>query len=192
MKKFISLLLATVLAGALAAGCAGSSSDSGSNGASSGGSSSSETAAQGDSGATAAENEGSSGSSAGESMQPVTADMVADGTYDIAVDSSSSMFNIESCQLTVAQGQMTALVTLHGHGYEKLFMGTSQEAESASDDRFAYYTDEDGDGHYSYTVPVEALDDEVPCAAFSIKKQQWYDRTLVFESDGIPADKITR
>ncbi len=102
------------------------------------------------------------------------------------------MFRIVECELTVADGHMTALMTLSAHGYEKLFLGTSAQAAEASDDQFIMFTDEDNDGRYSYLVPVEALDAEIECAAFSINKQEWYDRTLVFKSDGIPAESISR
>ena len=116
--------------------------------------------------------------------------MIEEGTYDIEVKSSSSMFRIVECQLIVADGKMVAHMTLSAHGYEKLFMGTGAEAENASDDQFIMFTDDDDDGRYSYDVPVSALDVDIDCAAFSINKQTWYDRTLVFKSDGIPADKI--
>ncbi|MBM6776166.1 hypothetical protein H7U34_02550 [Collinsella tanakaei] len=116
---------------------------------------------------------------------PVTADMLVDGTYEISVDSSSSMFRIVHAELTVADGQMTCAMTLGGTGYEKLFMGTSDEAASASDDQYHFFVEGD-DGSYTYTVPVASLDEECDCAAFSIRKQKWYDRTLVFESGDLP------
>ncbi|MBM6688364.1 hypothetical protein H6A35_05690 [Collinsella tanakaei] len=116
---------------------------------------------------------------------PVTADMLVDGTYEISVDSSSSMFRIVHAELTVADGQMTCDMTLGGTGYEKLFMGTSDEAASASDDQCHFFVEGD-DGSYTYTVPVASLDEECDCAAFSIRKQKWYDRTLVFESGDLP------
>ncbi|OUO61413.1 hypothetical protein B5F74_04605 [Collinsella sp. An271] len=116
---------------------------------------------------------------------PVTADMLVDGTYEISVDSSSSMFRIVHAELTVADGQMTCAMTLGGTGYEKLFMGTSDEAASASDDQCHFFVEGD-DGSYTYTVPVASLDEECDCAAFSIRKQKWYDRSLVFESGDLP------
>lgn len=116
---------------------------------------------------------------------PVTADMLVDGTYDITVDSSSSMFRIVKAELTVQDGSMSCAMTLGGTGYEKLYMGTSEEAEGAADEECAYFVEGD-DGAYTYTVPVEALDQDTPCAAFSIRKQRWYDRTLVFESSDLP------
>ena len=115
----------------------------------------------------------------------VTAVDIKDGNYHITVTSSSSMFRIVDCELIVKDGQMSAVMTLSGKGYEKLFMGTGAEAEKASDDEFAYFV-EDENGKYTYTVPIEALDTDTDCAAFSIRKQRWYDRTLVFESTNLP------
>ena len=110
-----------------------------------------------------------------------------DGTYTIDVTSSSSMFRIVDCELNVSDGEMTADMTLSGTGYEKLYMGTGEEAKSADGDDYIYYV-ENAEGAYTYTVPVEALDTEIDCAAFSIRKQEWYDRTLVFESASLPKE----
>ena len=117
----------------------------------------------------------------------VTADMLKDGTYDIQVESSSSMFKITDCKLTVAEGKMTAVMTMSGHGYGKVFMGT--EAEAAKAEEGAYIPDvPNEEGKNTFTVPVEALDVDVDCAAWSKKKEKWYDRTLVFMSDDLPAE----
>ncbi len=51
--------------------------------------------------------------------------------------------------------------------------------------------EEDADGSHHFTVPVEALDKELDCAAFSKKKEKWYDRVLVFRADSLPADALT-
>ena len=45
-------------------------------------------------------------------MTPVTAGQLNDGTYEVAVDCSSSMFKIVDCTLTVDGGAMTALLTM--------------------------------------------------------------------------------
>ena len=114
----------------------------------------------------------------------VSAKTVADGTYSIDVDSSSSMFKVVKCELTVANGEMTAVMTLSGTGYGKLFMGTSEEAANAAESDCIPFV-EDADGAYTYTVPVPALDTPVNYAAWSTKKSEWYDRELVFKSEGI-------
>ena len=47
-------------------------------------------------------------------LVPVSAADLKDGTYDISVESSSSMFKIISCALTVQDGAMTARMTMGG------------------------------------------------------------------------------
>lgn len=119
---------------------------------------------------------------------PVTGDMLVPGSYNIDVNSSSSMFRVVSASLLVAEdGKMTTTITLSGKGYEKLFLGKGKDAESATDDKF-YPFQEDKDGMYFYTFPLEALDKDIDCAAFSKKKQSWYDRILVFVSDSLPIE----
>lgn len=94
------------------------------------------------------------------------------------------MFRIVDAQLIVENGSMHCVMTLSGTGYGKLFMGTSDEAAAASEADFIPYV-ENAEGKYTYDVPVEALDEDTACAAWSIRKEQWYDRTLVFESAGV-------
>ena len=118
-----------------------------------------------------------------EGMTPVYGSDLKDGEYNISVDSSSTMFNITSCKLTVAEGEMTACMTMGGKGYLYLFMGVSDEAEGQ--DNYIPYA-EDENGAHTFTVPVEALDKEISCAAFSKNKEAWYDRTLVFRADSLP------
>lgn len=122
-----------------------------------------------------------------ETAQPITAQDLNDGTYEITVQSSSSMFRIVEAQLTVDGDQMTVAMTLGGTGYEKLYMGTGDSALTASEDAYYYFVEGD-DGAYTYTVPIEALDQDTDCAAFSIRKQSWYDRVLVFQSDLLPEE----
>lgn len=122
-----------------------------------------------------------------DDMVPVTADEIKDGTYEVEVESSSSMFRIVKAELTVCDGSMNAVLTLSGNGYLKLFMGTGEEAVAADESQYIGY-EEDADGSRTYTVPVEALDQEIDCAAYSKRKEKWYDRTLVFDAASLPAD----
>lgn len=115
------------------------------------------------------------------------ADDIIEGEYNIEVTSSSSMFKIVECVLKVSDSKMTAVMTLSGTGYEKLFMGTGEEADKSSDENCIYFV-EDEQGKYTYTVPVEALNKDIDCAAWSIRKQKWYDRVLVFEADSLSED----
>lgn len=125
-----------------------------------------------------------------EGMTPVLASELRDGVYQIQVDSSSSMFRIEACELTVNDGSMTADMKMGGTGYLKLYMGTGEEAAKAPEEKMIPF-EEAADGSHHFTVPVEALDKELDCAAFSKKKEKWYDRVLVFRADSLPADALT-
>ena len=58
-----------------------------------------------------------------EGMEPVYASQLKEGEYSVTVDSSSSMFQIVSCTLTVKDGAMTAKMTMGGTGYLKVFLG---------------------------------------------------------------------
>ncbi len=122
-------------------------------------------------------------------LEPIYGDKIADGTYEITVDSSSSMFKIVKCVLVVENGKMTATMTMSGQGYGKLFMGTGEAALAAGEDQFIPFV-LDEEGAKEFTVPVEALDMPIDCAAWSIKKEKWYDRVLVFESAQMPAEAL--
>ena len=120
-------------------------------------------------------------------LVPVYADSLRDGSYAVTVDSSSSMFNITACELTVAGGKMTAVMHMGGKGYLYIFPGTGGEAAQAEESALIPYA-EDDEGAHTFTLPVEALDMGVNCAAFSKKKEMWYDRTLVFRADSLPSE----
>ncbi len=124
-----------------------------------------------------------------EEMTAISGEQVDDGQYEIDVDSSSSMFRIVKAVLTVEDGKMSAVLTLSGKGYGKLFMGTGEEAVLAESSSYIPFQ-EDENGAYTYEVPVEALDRKVKCAAWSTRKEKWYDRDIVFLSDRIPKENI--
>ena len=124
-----------------------------------------------------------------DGMTPVTGDKVKDGTYNITVDSSSEMFNITACELTVKDGEMTAVMHMGGTGYLYVYMGTGEEAAAADEADYIPFTEE-ADGTHSFTVPVKALDEGIDCAAFSKKKEKWYDRTILFRADSLPTDAL--
>ena len=130
---------------------------------------------------------GSLGDAVKDGMEPVSADALKDGVYEVRVDSSSGMFRITECELTVQDGAMTAVMTMSGTGYLKLYMGTGAEAEQASEADFIPFV-ENADGKHTFKVPVEALDKGIDCSAFSKKKEKWYDRVLVFRADSLPAE----
>ena len=106
----------------------------------------------------------------------------ADGTYSIEVETGAAMFKVVDCKLTVKNGLMSAVITLSGTGYDYLYMGTGADAEKADRKSWVPYV-VDANGKYTYTIPVEALDKEIAVASHSIKKNQWYARTLTFKYD---------
>lgn len=126
-----------------------------------------------------------------ETEPPVIyAGQIADGAYEISVESSSSMFRVVRCVLTVENGSMTAAMTMSGQGYGLVYLGTAEAAlEDTEDSYIPFVLNEDGEK--VFTIPVEALNMELDCAAWSIKKETWYDRVLVFSSDLLPDGVIT-
>ena len=122
-----------------------------------------------------------------EGMVPVASSGLVPGTYKVKADSSSSMFRITDCELTVPEGDavMQAFLTLSGSSYLYLFPGTAEEAAAADASEYIE-AGENAEGKNTFLFPVEALDFGVPCAAFSKNKEMWYDRTLVFRADSLP------
>lgn len=106
---------------------------------------------------------------------------LTDGSYQVDVDTGNKMFKVTNCILTSEKGKMYAVITLSGTGYDYLYMGKAADAaEAAAKDYISYVADEAG--KYTYKVPVESLDKGIAVAAHSIKKDKWYDRTLIFSS----------
>lgn len=125
-----------------------------------------------------------------EDMVPIYAESLIDGTYEIEVLSSSSMFKIAECMLTVEDGKMHAQLTIKSNSYRKLFAGTGEEAAAASEDDCIFY-EESEEGWQLYEFPVEALDMGLDCAAYSRRREKWYDRTLVFSASSLPLEAFS-
>lgn len=127
-----------------------------------------------------------------ETEPPVIyADQLVDGVYEITVDSSSSMFRVVHCELTVSEGSMTAAMTMSGDGYGMVYMGTGEAALAADETSYIPFVLTEA-GAKVFTVPVEALNMDLDCAAWSIRKETWYDRTLVFESAQLPVEAFVQ
>ena len=117
-----------------------------------------------------------------EGMSPIDARDVVDGVYEIEAESSSPFFKIKSATLTVRDGQMTAQIGLDSKSYPLIYMGTAKQAAAAP---ASDYIEFDGNS-WTFTVPVDALDQEIDCAAYSKRKKQWYDRKLMFYAASLP------
>ena len=121
-------------------------------------------------------------------MIPVYPRDLADGTYEIQVESTSPFFKITQAQLLVDGEDMTAKITISSLSYQYVYMGTGESAENAEESDWIGC--EEADGKSIFTIPVEALDSEIDCAAFSKKKKKWYDRKLVFDASSLPSEAL--
>lgn len=121
-------------------------------------------------------------------MLPIYPGDIVDGTYEIQVESTSTFFKITHAELLVEEGSMSARITISSLSYQYVYMGTAQEAEKEDESNLIGYEEEDDKS--IFTIPVEALDKEIDCAAFSKKKQIWYDRKLVFDASTLPEDAL--
>lgn len=126
-------------------------------------------------------------SNAVQTLDAVYADEITDGIYEIEVEASSSMFRVVKCMLEVKDKKMTAEMTMSGKGYGKVYMGTAEKALTEEEDMFIPFEINEN-GQKTFTVPVEKLNAPIECAAWSIKKEKWYDREIIFKSDLIPQD----
>ena len=118
-------------------------------------------------------------------MTPIEGKSLKDGTYPIKVTTSSTMFPVTDCELTVQDGKMTAVMTMSGTGYLYVYMGTGLEAAKADEKDYIPFG-ENSEGKHTFTVPVESLNSALDCAAFSKKKGKWYNRKICFRADSLP------
>ena len=85
---------------------------------------------------------------------------------------------------------MTAVMTMSGTGYRCIYLGTGEQASKAKSEDYIF-PDTNKEGKDTFVIPVEALDKEISCAAFSKNKQQWYDRTILLRADSLPDGAVT-
>ena len=101
------------------------------------------------------------------SMTPVYPEDVKEGTYDTDVLSSSQFFKITDAELTNKGGRMSAVITLSSTSYAYVYPGTAAEAEKA--ERSGWIAADESSGYGQFRLSVEALNREMPCAAYSKK-----------------------
>lgn len=122
-------------------------------------------------------------------LLPLLAKDIEEGSYEIETASSSSMFKIEKTVLYVKDNAMTADITLSGKGYSNVTMLSAADSEGLTSLEGTTAT-VGKDGKYVFTLPVQSLNTELACSAFSKKKQKWYERRVVFYSEKIPAENL--
>lgn len=120
-----------------------------------------------------------------EGLVPVYAESIKSGVYTADVLSSSTMFNVESCELRVEGGSMTADMTMSAKGDKYVFLGSAEDAQAApAEELIEPVVDPDGFAHF--TLPVEALDKSIAIAVYSESKEKWADRKILFSTGEIP------
>lgn len=117
-----------------------------------------------------------------EGMTPIHGDQVKNGTYEIEAKSSSSFFRLYGATLTVKDGNMTADIVIRSSSYPLVYPGTGDEAAQAPANDYIAYDKETE----TFTIPVDALDEEIDLAAFSKRRTMWYDRKLMFYAASLP------
>ena len=120
-----------------------------------------------------------------EGMTPVYAESLKPGVYPVVMESSSSMFKADRCELVVEDGAMQVVLYMSSEAYPWMYAGTAAEAVAAGQPTWVPLTDG------TFTLPLAALDSGESYAAFSERKQLWYDRTLLFRADSLPTDAFT-
>lgn len=117
---------------------------------------------------------------------------LADGTYTVETETNNKMFKVISTKLTVKNGKMEALIMLSGTGYDHLYLGHAEDAETNQDQWIKWkdeipYTTADGQEKTgrTYVIPVSALDQAIPVTVYSKTKKQWFERTITLKSEGM-------
>lgn len=108
----------------------------------------------------------------------------ADGVYTVEVTCKESMFKIAGCELTIADGKMTAALTLGSASFDRMFPGSAAAAAAGGEGAVEAVTDGET---ATFTLPVSALDQELGFAAHSVRKDTWYDRSLTFHAESLQA-----
>ncbi len=121
-------------------------------------------------------------------MTPIYGRDIKDGVYKVDVESSSSFFKIIDAKLLVEKEEMHAELVLSSGSYLLLYMGTGDEAAAA--DYSEYIEIKNKGGMHTVTVPVEALNKGLDCAAFSKNKEKWYNRKIMFSASSLPQEAL--
>lgn len=122
------------------------------------------------------------------SMTPVYPEDFDEGTYDVDALSSSQFFKITQAKLTNDGDHIKAVIRISSTSYAYVYPGTAAEAEAA--DQSKWIPADESSGFGEFTLDVEALNKEMPCAAYSKKKAKWYDRDIAFIAESLPQENL--
>lgn len=121
-------------------------------------------------------------------MTPVYPEDFDEGDYEVEAISSSQFFKIIHTDLTNSSGRIRAVIRISSTSYAYVFQGTAAEAVAA--DQSQWIPADESSGYGEFQIEAEALDKEFPCAAYSKKKQKWYDRDIVFLAESLPQENL--
>ena len=122
------------------------------------------------------------------SMTPVYPEDFDEGTYSVDALSSSRFFTITDAELTNSGRSLRGVIRISSTSYAYIYPGTAAEAAAA--DQSDWIPADESSGFGEFTIDVEALNKEIPCAAYSKKKSKWYDRDIAFLAESLPQDKL--
>lgn len=121
-------------------------------------------------------------------MVPIYGRDIRDGIYTLSVECSSPFFRVLEAVLTVKDQRMEAELHMYSKSYLFVYMGSGEAAAAAPLEDYIPFVEREG--YYTFTVPVAALNVGLECAAYSKNRSKWYDRLLLFDAAGIPADAL--
>ena len=121
-------------------------------------------------------------------MLPVYPQDIEDGTYDVEARSDSTYFKMQDAVLTVKDGEMKLRFAIHSLSYLYVYEGTAKEARHSEESTWIERTEEDSESIFE--ISVDALNKEIPCAAYSKARKRWYGRNIVIYADSLPEDAL--
>ena len=122
-------------------------------------------------------------------MVPIYGRDIADGTYEVKVESTSVFFKIVGAELTVRGDEMTANITIGSRSYLYVYMGTAAQACEAPEGD--WIPGDGGERFTVFTIPVPALNAPFECASYSKNRRLWYDRQLLIDASALPEGTLT-
>lgn len=118
-------------------------------------------------------------------MTPIPAASVAEGVYPVSVESSSTFFRVLDATLEVRDGAMNLTFSIGSDSYARVCRALAADAEAAS-----WIEGEAVPAGTRFTVPVPALNQPFELAAYSRKRQRWYDRWLLVDAASLPREAL--
>jgi hypothetical protein len=85
--------------------------------------------------------------------------------------------DFNTCKVVKKGDTYVAHVRLNATGYDKLYVGTAEEAQNASSSSYITYQDEDG--VYAFDIPVAKLNENFIFSSHSMRRDKWYEHSLI-------------